>query len=304
MDEDLSLRLNYTFDECQREFRKKINEIMSLAGERDVVRSSWTNNKFLSALEEQAKSLVNDMVDDIVEYFRFRDKMPDEAQEKELSGLLNDRIEQLGSQVRGEFKKLGGVPSGDFGRIDSTIANIKGLTKVRLQDLKYKISERRFKVSRGGLIGSAVESNFGKNKDIFLAHMFIEEELVAKLKETIEKNEYQWKEGKREDLGSISEDILSKIRNCGFFIAVMTKKDELTKGGFTTSSWLIEEKGAALAYGHRPLIMVEQDVDGHYVGFLQSDDEMIFFDRPDFDEKVVQAIKKIDNTYKNINFIK
>jgi len=78
----------------------------------------------------------------------------------------------------------------------------------------------------------------------------------------------------------------------------MTKKDELQGGNFTTSSWLIEEEGAALTFGHRPLIMVEEDVDRHYVGFLQSDDEMIYFNRSNFDTKIEEAMKKIDNTYK------
>lgn len=81
----------------------------------------------------------------------------------------------------------------------------------------------------------------------------------------------------------------------------MTKRDQILNGQFTTSSWLIEEKGAALAFGHRPLIMVEQKVDRHYVGFLQSDDEMIFFDRSNFDSKIEQAIKKIDKTFTNYN---
>jgi len=47
--------------------------------------------------------------------------------------------------------------------------------------------------------------------------------------------------------------------------------------------------------------MVETDVDKHYVGFLQSDDEMIYFDRKNFKSKVDEAIKKIDNTFRKYN---
>ena len=144
-------------------------------------------------------------------------------------------------------------------------------------------------------------TNFAKNKDIFLAHRFAEDELIEELKKDIKKAGYNWKEGKREDLGSISEDILSKIESCGFFVAVMTRKDQLKSGRYTTSSWLIEEKGAALAFGHRPLIMVETDVDRHYVGFPQSDDEMIYFDLKNFKSKVDEAIKKIDNIFRKYN---
>ncbi|MBA7625663.1 hypothetical protein ES703_33095 [subsurface metagenome] len=85
-------------------------------------------------------------------------------------------------------------------------------------------------------------TNFSKNRDIFLAHRFAEDELIEELKKDIKKAGYNWKEGKREDLGSISEDIQSKIESCGFFVAVMTRKNQLKSGRYTTSSWLIEEK--------------------------------------------------------------
>lgn len=199
------------------------------------------------------------------------------------------------------------LKTGDFKEIDAIPLNELKLAKyylIRDKDSPYylllldKIREKETKVFDRGLRIPGVISNFAKNKDIFLAHSFAEEELIEKLKAIIERNKYNWKEGKREDLGSISEDILSKIKNCGFFIALMTRKDELRNGKFTVSSWLVEEKGAALAFGHRPLIMVEEGVDRHYVGFLQSDDEMIFFNRSNFDDKLEEAIKKIDKTYK------
>lgn len=149
-----------------------------------------------------------------------------------------------------------------------------------------------------GFIIPGVSSNFAKNKDIFLAHRFEERRLINEIKLYIEKNGYNWKEGKREDLGSISEDILTKIKRCGFFIAIMTKHEQLKeRNEYTTSSWLIEEKGAALAFGHRPLIMVEEKINRHYVGFLQSDDEMIYFNRGNFEVKIVEALKKINNTF-------
>lgn len=163
--------------------------------------------------------------------------------------------------------------------------------------LGQTIKEKESAAMKEGFAVSGISSHFAKNKTIFLAHRFEEAELVGKLKSIIEKNGYQWKEGRREDLGSISEDILTKINSCGFFVALMTKKDELKNGKFTVSSWLVEEKGAALAFGHRPLIMVEEDVERHYVGFLQSDDEMIYFKRSNFDIKAEEAVKKIINTY-------
>ena len=81
-----------------------------------------------------------------------------------------------------------------------------------------------------------------------------------------------------------------------FFLAVMTKRDKIEKGGYTVSSWLLEEKGAALAYGHRPLIMVEEGVDRHYVGFLQGDDQLIYFERDEFSAKMIETVEIILRT--------
>lgn len=169
---------------------------------------------------------------------------------------------------------------------------------------KTKILQDKYQRMLKGAVQTTpkdVESNFAKNKAIFLAHIFAEEELIGTLKKIIIDGGYSWEEGKREDLGSISEDILTKIKKCGFFVAVMTKKDKLDgKDEFTTSSWLIEEKGAALAFGHHPLIMVEEGVERHYVGFLQSDDEMIFFNRKDHESKMQAAVRKIDKTFQKL----
>ena len=196
----------------------------------------------------------------------------------------------------GDFTEINTIPLDDLKLAKAHLIPDRNFPYYSL--LLDKINEKESMSSHKGLKVQGIESNFGKNKDIFLAHIFAEEDLIGKLKQIIEQNDYQWKEGKRNDLGSISEDILKKIKDCGFFIAVMTKRDELQRGNFTTSSWLIEEKGAALAFGHRPLIMVEEGIDRHYVGFLQSDDEMIYFNRSNFDVKIEEAMKKIDNTYK------
>jgi hypothetical protein len=208
-------------------------------------------------------------------------------------------------KIQAKFQRA--LKTEDFSEIDVIPLNELKLAKAHLLPdrnssyyslLLEKIKEKESVKSEIGLKVQGVESNFAKNQDIFLAHIFLEENLIERLRKIIEQHNYHWKEGKRDDLGSISEDILTKIKDCGFFIAVMTKKDQLQSGNFTTSSWLIEEKGAALAFGHRPLIMVEEGVDRHYVGFLQSDDEMIYFNKSNFDRKIKEAINKIENTYK------
>ena len=99
-------------------------------------------------------------------------------------------------------------------------------------------------------------------------------------------------------MGKISTDVLAKIKKCGFFIAIMTKQHELQGGNFTTDSRLVEEKGAALALGHRPLVMAEEGIERHYLGFLQNEDQMIYFNRASFSAKAEEVLKRIDTIYK------
>ena len=145
---------------------------------------------------------------------------------------------------------------------------------------------------------SGVESNHAKNQHIFLAHRFAEDDLVEKLKAIIQQRKYFWTEAKRNDLSIISTDVLAKIKKCGFFIAIMTKQHELQGGNFTTNSWLIEEKGAALAFGQRPIIMIEEGVERHYAGFIQNDEQIIHFNKADFNTKAEEALKRIDAIFK------
>lgn len=222
----------------------------------------------------------------------------------QLADELITETEPIFERVRAEVTSAPEIPSEAIrgARIESFQAEKKRI--IRQSIVKTKILQDKYEgMSRNAVqaIPKDVESHFAKNKTIFLAHIFAEEELIGVFKKIITGEGYNWEEGKREDLGSISEDILNKIKKCGFFVAVMTKKDKIDgKDTFTTSSWLIEEKGAALAYGHRPLIMVEEGVERHYVGFLQSDDEMIFFNRNNHESKMQAAVQKIGKTFKKL----
>jgi hypothetical protein len=95
--------------------------------------------------------------------------------------------------------------------------------------LLHTITEREKATmgSKEGVKISGIESNYAKNHHIFLAHRFAEDDIVVILKKTIERHKYLWAEGKKNDLGKISADILAKIKNCGFFIAILTKQHEL-----------------------------------------------------------------------------
>ena len=201
------------------------------------------------------------------------------------------------------------LKTGDLSEVNAIPLDDVKLAKIHLSSdstqpyyalLLHTITERE-KATMGSTEGvkvSGVESNYAKNQHIFLAHKFAEDDLTMVLKKTIERHKYLWAEGKKNDLGKISADILAKIKNCGFFVAILTKQHELQGGNFTANSWLIEEKGAALALGQRPFVMVEEGIERHYVGFVQSDDQIINFKKAEFGIKAEEVVKIIDAIYK------
>jgi beta-lactamase class D len=44
--------------------------------------------------------------------------------------------------------------------------------------------------------------------------------------------------------------------------------------------------------------MVEEGIERYYVGFVQNDDQIIYFNMANFNTKVEDVIKRIDNIYK------
>ncbi|MGA2525437.1 MAG: hypothetical protein ABSF79_02305 [Smithellaceae bacterium] len=197
----------------------------------------------------------------------------------------------------GDLSEVNAIPLDDvkLARIHLNSDSTQPYYSLLLHTIKER--EKATLDSKEGVKVSGVESNYAKNQHIFLAYKFADDDLVIILKKTIERHKYLWAEGKKNDLGKISADILAKIKNCGFFIAILTKQHELQGGNFTTNSWLIEEKGAALAFGQRPLVMVEEGIERHYVGFVQNDDQIIYFNMADFSTKAEDVIKRIDATY-------
>lgn len=70
----------------------------------------------------------------------------------------------------------------------------------------------------------------------------------------------------------------------------MTHRDQKENGKYTTSSWLLEEKGAALALYKPTLMLIEEGVDENDIGGLQGDDQWPSFTRNNFSSVVADAI--------------
>jgi hypothetical protein len=125
---------------------------------------------------------------------------------------------------------------------------------------------------------------------VFLSHRFAETEYVDGLTQLLEK------EGFVVVIGSpantyVSSAILQRISEADYFIGLMTRAQEKVDGNFTTSPWLLEEKGAALALQKRIVLLVEHGVDEF--GGLQGDWQRIHFGPKGYLSAALQAVTQL-----------
>jgi hypothetical protein len=108
---------------------------------------------------------------------------------------------------------------------------------------------------------------------VFVAHQFNSDDtaLVAYIRnEVLQPYGFTILEGRADGLEPFRTAILDKIRRARFFLCLLTKRIQLASGTFVSSVWLYQEIGAAVAYGKKPVILLEEGIDKEYVGKLQS----------------------------------
>lgn len=134
---------------------------------------------------------------------------------------------------------------------------------------------------------------------IFLAYSYKQEdeEFVSGFKELLEDKGWTIIDGKADQFGSVSDAILRKIEVVDYFIVIMTKRDKKENGLFTTSSWLIEEKGAALALNIKVVLIVENGVDDSDIGGLHGDIQRFKFTRNNFLHIAMNITKILDKDH-------
>ena len=79
----------------------------------------------------------------------------------------------------------------------------------------------------------------------------------------------------------------------------MTRDKQKSDGTWTTSPWLLEEKGAALALRKPIVLMVEEGVDDF--GGLQGDWQRIHFGAKGFLTAAVQAVDQLESYAGHVN---
>jgi tetratricopeptide (TPR) repeat protein len=124
----------------------------------------------------------------------------------------------------------------------------------------------------------------------FVGHSFSDDdrEIVDQIKTFLTKLGVRCDSGARPEPKGISEKILQRIRAADLFVGIFTRRDLQPDGTYTTSSWTIDEKGAAIAEGKKLLLFVEEGVNGF--GGLQGDYEYVPFQRNDFGAALIHAM--------------
>jgi hypothetical protein len=124
--------------------------------------------------------------------------------------------------------------------------------------------------------------------EVFMAHQFNADDtdLVNYIRnEVLEPLGFTMLDGRADGLEEFRTAIVGKMRRARFFLCLLTKRRELASGGFASSVWLYQETGAAVAFGKKPLLLVEDGISTEYVGELQSIYEHIVFTRSNHPSK-------------------
>jgi len=117
---------------------------------------------------------------------------------------------------------------------------------------------------------------------VFVAHQFNSDDtaLVSYIRDRVlTPVGFELVDGRAEGLEDFRTSIITKIRRARYFLCLVTTRIELVSGTFASSVWLYQETGVAVAFGKKPLLLVEDSIDPQYVGELQSIYEHIVFNR-------------------------
>ena len=156
----------------------------------------------------------------------------------------------------------------------------KDITRQVLQDVKNTMELNDSK----GLNNGTTLTGVKKVKTLFLGYSYrqVDDEFVSGFKELLSDKGFEVIDGKADGLGSISQAIIEKISLADITVIVMTKRDKKENGKFTTSAWLLEEKGAALALKKKVGMFVEEEIDEADIGGMQGDNQRFNFTRNNF----------------------
>lgn len=165
----------------------------------------------------------------------------------------------------------------------------------RLTESKPTDAQTQLLLEVRGLISKINPAAWDERRDVrkntvFLSYRFAEEEYIKGLQKLLSQNGFEVVTGQSGNT-YISKAILDRIKECEFFLCLMTRHEEKAGGTYTTSPWLLEEKGAAIAFGKPLVLMIEEGVTD--IGGLQGDWQRIHFSPRGFLYAALEAIEQL-----------
>jgi len=119
-----------------------------------------------------------------------------------------------------------------------------------------------------------LSSPANKENSVFVAYGYDKEttELVDQFKRMMSDNGVNVSDGKILKSGSLSKHIIERIRSSSMFIGVLTTRDIMEReASGIPSTWVIEEKGVAAAFGIPILLIIEESISKRYYGNIEGD---------------------------------
>lgn len=143
---------------------------------------------------------------------------------------------------------------------------------------------------------------------IFIGHSFKDEDknIVEKFKKFIRSLNYECITGEQSAILSVSQKVQERIKLCDIFIGIFTKEKPLHHKfwekpiPYTTSAWVIQESGYAIAQCKKVILLFEEPVITR-LG-LQADSEYLIFDRDKPLDDVFTKLNEMLVGIKNNNY--
>lgn len=141
---------------------------------------------------------------------------------------------------------------------------------------------------------------------IFIGHSFKDEDkdIVERIKRFIQSSKFECITGEQSEILSVSQKVQERIKKCDIFIGIFTREKPLEHSifkkpsAYTTSAWVIQESGYALA-NCKKVIFLFEDMVITRLG-LQSDSEYLVFDRNEpLDNMFVKLNEMLVNSQNN-----
>jgi len=231
----------------------------------------------LAVAEEQRADFYRGERKRFSHYFKLDKRTPANAFQEELRAVVSACQED----------SMWRMSEGSLNRLIETAKHLAGSAEMPANGV-------RLLTEVGGFLSQLQKQRRDQRPDgplsVFVSYRFAEEDYIGGLNLLLEQHGFVVVTGKSANT-FVSRAVLDRIKACDLFLCLMTRDKEKTDGTFATSPWLLEEKGAALAFGKPIVMMVEEGVTDF--GGLQGDWQRIHFGPKGFLSAAIQAVQQL-----------